>query len=124
MKVMLEGHKERLKRAQKERFIDECVLKLEELDYKDPYPKNRNRYREFIEAGYDNAALYGLDDFPHHTYAYMVAWHIKGKQFIEHDEALSSFFNDVYIPSFAKFEKLLDMIGEHEEAIAQIKEMI
>jgi len=117
-------HKLRLKRATHNRFLDECVAKLKKLDLPNHYPEDKEQYKEFVKAGYTNAKLYGLDDFPHHTYAYILAWHVSGAKFIQHDEKLVEFFKDEYIPSFAKFEKLLEMIGDNETAIMQIKEMM
>jgi hypothetical protein len=124
MTTFTEAHKLRLKRAKHNRFLDECVAKLKELDLPNAYPKDKEQYKVFTEAGYTNAKSYGLDDFPHHTYAYMLAWHIKGDKFIQYDKELLAFFEDEYIPSFAKFEKLLEMIGNNENAIIQIREMM
>ena len=124
MTSFTEEHKLRLKRAIHNRFLDECVSKLKKLDLPNAYPKDKAQYKEFVKAGYNNAKMYGLDDFPHHTYAYILAWHIKGDKFIQHDEELFAFFEDAYVPSFAKFEKLLEMIGENKDIIAQIKEMM
>jgi hypothetical protein len=124
MTIFTEEHKLRLKRATHNRFLDECVAKLKALDIADPYPEDKRLYGEFVKAGYTNAKLYGLDDFPHHSYAYMVAWHIKGGKFIQYDKKLLAFFEDNYVPTFAKFEKFLEMIGDHEDAIMQIKEMM
>lgn len=117
-------HKIRLKRAKHNRFLDECVAKLKELDLPNAYPNDKTRYKEFVEAGYSNAKLYGLDDFDHHTYAYIVAWHVTGAQFIQYDKELVAFFSDVYVPSFAKFEKILEMISDNETALMQMKEMM
>jgi len=117
-------HKQRLARAKHNRFLDECVAKLNQLNLVEPYPADKKMYKEFVKAGYTNAKAYGLDDFPHHIYAYIAAWHIRGGKFIQHDEALLDFFSDAYVPSFAKFEKLMEMIGQNKDIIAQIKEMM
>jgi len=124
MITLTKEHKQRLESAKQNRFLDECVAKLKALDLKNAYPANKKLYKEFAEAGYDNAKLYGLDDFPQHTYAYILAWHIKGGEFIQYDKSLLTFFSDMYVPSFAKFEKLLEMIDDNETAIMQIKEMM
>jgi hypothetical protein len=124
MIILKKEHKQRLERAKHNRFLDECVARLKELDLPNAYPSDQKLYREFVKAGYENAKLYGMDDFPHHTYAYMVAWHSRGGRFIQHDKEILLFFSDAYIPSFAKFEKLLEMIGNNENAIIQIREMM
>jgi hypothetical protein len=124
MITLTKAHKQRLERAKHQRFLDECAAKLKALDIADPYPEDKRLYGKFVKAGYANAKLYGLDDFPHHSYAYIVAWHIRGGKFIQYDKALLHFFSDRYVPTFAKFEKLLEMIGDHEDAIMQIKEMM
>ena len=117
-------HKQRMQRAKHNRFLDECVARLTALNLVAPYPSEKKMYKEFVKAGHTNAKSYGLDDFPHHTYAYIVAWHLMGGKFIQHDKELLHFFNDRYVPSFAKFEKLLEMIGENKDILEQIKEMI
>ena len=117
-------HKLRLEKAKQNRFLDECIAKLNKLNLSNPYPKDKKQYKVFAEAGYANAKGYGLDDFPHHTYAYILAWHIKGATFIQYNEELLSFFKDSYIPSFVKLEKLLEMIDDNKDAVVQIKEMI
>ena len=124
MTLLKAEHKQRMQQAMHNRFLDECVARLIALNLVAPYPAEKKLYKEFVEAGYINATLYGLDDFPHHTYAYIVAWHLIGGKFIQHDKELYQFFNDKYVPSFAKFEKLLEMIGDNKDIIAQIKEMM
>jgi len=123
MMVMTKEHQYRMERAERKRFLRECITKLMSLAVENPYPEDKSLYEKFSEAAYHKAAGYGLDDFPHHMYPYMVAWHIKGTTFIEYDEELLAFFSDTYVPSFAKFEKLLSMIDTSEEEIAQIRGM-
>lgn len=112
MTTFTEEHKLRLKRATHNRFLDECVAKLKKLDLPNHYPQDKEQYKEFVKAGYTNAKRYGLDDFPHHTYAYILAWHVSGAKFIQHDVELLEFFKDVGTASYIKVQKLEDMIDK------------
>jgi len=124
MTTFTKEHKLRLERATHNRFLDECVARLKKLDLPHPYPKDKKLYKEFTKAGYHNAKLYGLDDFPQNVYAYILAWHVSGEMFIQSDNGMQDFFVDEYVPSFAKFYKLREMIGfDNEDIEKQFEEL-
>jgi len=118
MKRLTEAHLQKLEALKKERFLLECVEKLDRLAIKDAFPAKREDYYAFAEHIYKIAMKHDLKS-KQAIFTLMLAWHIKGDAIIQ-DQGFMQVLNHPSLTSAQKkeyFEKFIfDTIPQEEEA--------
>jgi len=81
MRELTSRHLDTLKELETQRFIDETIADMHELNISPSYPEEEGKYSEFVRLALKAARRYGL-----HTekacYTYIIAWHIIGSEIL------------------------------------------
>ncbi|HID16011.1 MAG TPA: hypothetical protein EYP16_04325 [Candidatus Atribacteria bacterium] len=82
MKELTSRHLNIVKKVETQRFIDESVADMHELNISPSYPEEKSKYEEFVKLTLKVSHNYGLTT-EKDCYAYIMAWHVLGKDMPE-----------------------------------------
>lgn len=77
MKELTSRHLDILKNVETQRFIDETIADMYELNISPSYPEDRQKYEEFVKTTLTVSHTYGLST-EKDCYTYIMAWHVIG----------------------------------------------
>lgn len=84
MKELTSRHLDILKNFEIQRFIDETIADMYELDISPSYPEDTNKYEEFVKTTLKVSHTYGLTT-EKDCYVYIMAWHVIGSDLMKID---------------------------------------
>lgn len=107
MKVLSKDYKQKLKDLKLEEYFKKCVEDLIEINYENPYPKDKSLYLKFVKHVYKEAQKYDIADVQE-TFSLMLVWHVKGEKFSK-DKNIHKYLMDESIDMYTKYEILINM---------------
>jgi hypothetical protein len=114
MKILTPKHFEKLDALHLQEYLDQCVRNLEEIDFSNPFPQNKEDYLKFVTHIYDVAKAYGLAN-EKYAFALMLAWHVRGQNFIREKRVVELLPNQ-NIDAYTKHQFLMKIAIETMEA--------
>ncbi|WP_457594277.1 hypothetical protein [Hydrogenimonas sp.] len=110
MKVLTQEHFDRLDRLHLQRYLQQCAKDLEEIDFCNPYPMQKEAYLKFVTHVYEVAKAYGLAN-QKYAFALMLAWHVRGQNFIR-EKDIVKLLNSKTIDTHTKYQRLMEISME------------
>jgi len=87
MKYMTIEHMKKLDKIKLNKYFNECVDKLEYIDYEYAFEKKKENYLNFVKHVYKIAKERGLDN-KKYAFSLMLLWHVEGDSINEDEEFL------------------------------------
>lgn len=109
-------HFEKIKENKLNKYFELCVKDLEEINYGNPYPRDKEKYLPFVKHVYKEAQKYKIEDV-RYTFSLILLWHVRGESFSK-DERMHDFLKDESIDIYNKYDilsKLSDNIMDEYE---------
>ena len=87
MKYITIEHLERLNEIKHNKFMQECVDKLESIDYEDAFEENKERYINFVKHVYRVAKEYEIEN-KKTIFALVLLWYVEGDSITKDEDFL------------------------------------
>jgi len=105
MKYMTIEHMKKLDEIKLNKYFQECVDKLEYIDYEYAFEEKKDNYLKFVKHVYETAKERGLEN-KKYAFSLMLLWHVEGDSINKDDNFLDVLFSEeLYVHQKAEYFK-------------------